>query len=60
MLTATPGVADAADGMRQRTPQRRLGQPSEIGDVVAWLGSDLSTYISGASTVVDGGLTAVL
>ncbi|MFI5426574.1 SDR family oxidoreductase [Aeromicrobium sp. UC242_57] len=46
--------------MRQRTPLRRLGQPSEIGDVIVWLGSDLSSYVTGASIVVDGGLTSVI
>jgi L-rhamnose 1-dehydrogenase len=60
LLRTTPGVAEAADGFRVRTPMRRLGQPSEIGDAVAWLGSDLSSYVSGIALPVDGGLTSVL
>lgn len=33
------------------------GQPSEIGGPAAFLASDLATYVSGASLVVDGGWT---
>lgn len=60
LLRNTPAVASAADGLRQRTPLRRLGQPSEIGDAVAWLGSDLSSFVTGIALLVDGGLTSVV
>jgi L-rhamnose 1-dehydrogenase len=60
LLRATPGVAEAAEGFRQRTPLRRFGQPSEIGDAIAWLGSDLSSYVTGISLIVDGGLLSVI
>ncbi|WP_405682360.1 SDR family NAD(P)-dependent oxidoreductase [Streptomyces sp. NBC_00057] len=60
LLRSTPDIAQAADGFRQRTPLRRLGQPSEIGDAVAYLGSDLSSYVTGTALVVDGGLTSVI
>jgi NAD(P)-dependent dehydrogenase (short-subunit alcohol dehydrogenase family) len=43
-----------------RTPLRRLGKPSEIGDVVAWLGSDLASFVTGANILVDGGLSSVV
>jgi NAD(P)-dependent dehydrogenase (short-subunit alcohol dehydrogenase family) len=60
LLRASPGVAEAAEGFRQRTPLRRFGRPSEIGDSVAWLGSDLSSYVTGISLIVDGGLLSVI
>jgi NAD(P)-dependent dehydrogenase (short-subunit alcohol dehydrogenase family) len=60
LLHTTPGVAEAAEGFRQRTPLRRLGKPSEVGDAVAWLGSDLSSYVTGISLIVDGGLISVI
>lgn len=47
LLRTSPGIAEASEGFRKRTPLRRLGQPSEIGDAVAFLGSDLSSYITG-------------
>jgi 3-oxoacyl-[acyl-carrier protein] reductase len=37
-------------------PLRRLGEPREIGEVVAFLSSDRASYISGVSLQVDGGL----
>lgn len=60
LLRTSPGIAEASEGFRQRTPLRRLGKPSEIGDAVAYLGSELSSYVSGHVLVVDGGLLAVI
>ena len=60
LLRTSPGIAEASEGFRKRTPLRRLGQPSEVGDAVAYLGSDLSSYVSGIALLVDGGLLAVI
>ncbi len=60
LLRTSPGIAEAAEGFRQRTPLRRLGRPEEIGDAVAWLGSDLSSYVTGIALLVDGGLLSVI
>ena len=38
-----------------RTPMKRLGEPSEIADTVAYLASDAASYITGEVVVVDGG-----
>jgi NAD(P)-dependent dehydrogenase (short-subunit alcohol dehydrogenase family) len=38
-----------------RTPMQRLGEPSEVADVVAWLASDAASYVTGEIVVVDGG-----
>ncbi|MBA4328117.1 MAG: dehydrogenase [Polaromonas sp.] len=38
-----------------RTPMKRLGEPSEIADVVAWLVSDAASYVTGEIVTVDGG-----
>lgn len=39
------------------TPLGRLGQPGEVADVVAFLASPASRYVTGASILVDGGQT---
>jgi NAD(P)-dependent dehydrogenase (short-subunit alcohol dehydrogenase family) len=51
---------DAAKAkIMSRTPMRRLGAPSEIADVVAWLASDAASYITGEIVTVDGGRMAL-
>ncbi len=37
-------------------PMRRLGEPEEIGPLVAYLSSDLSSFMTGSLVVIDGGL----
>jgi NAD(P)-dependent dehydrogenase (short-subunit alcohol dehydrogenase family) len=39
-------------------PIGRAGRPEEIGNAVAWLFSDASSFVTGAAIPVDGGLTA--
>jgi len=38
-----------------RTPMKRLGQPAEVADVVAYLASDAASYVTGEIVVADGG-----
>jgi NAD(P)-dependent dehydrogenase (short-subunit alcohol dehydrogenase family) len=37
-------------------PMRRLGEPDEIAPMVAFLCSDLASYMTGSVVVIDGGL----
>ena len=46
---------EAKARIMSRTPMRRLGEPSEIADTVAYLASDAASYITGEIVVVDGG-----
>ena len=46
---------DAKKRIMSRTPMKRLGEPGEIADTVAYLASDAASYITGEIVVVDGG-----
>ena len=43
--------------MGQFQPIKRSGQPADIAHAALWLSSDDSTFVTGHSLVVDGGLT---
>ena len=46
---------EAKARIMSRTPMKRLGEPGEIADVVAWLASDAASYVTGEIVTVDGG-----
>ncbi len=46
---------EAKARIMSRTPMKRLGEPHEIADTVAYLLSDAASYVTGEIVVVDGG-----
>jgi 3-oxoacyl-[acyl-carrier protein] reductase len=56
-LASNYGSMEAADAAAQRdVPVGRLGQPTEYGDLVAFLCSERAAYITGATIPIDGGM----
>jgi 2-hydroxycyclohexanecarboxyl-CoA dehydrogenase len=51
---AGPGLREA---LTRAIPFRRLGQPADVANVVAFLASDEAAYITGQTVSVSGGLT---
>lgn len=47
------------EGLKQKHPIGRLGEPEEVADLVLFLSSDQSSFITGAYFLIDGGYTAV-
>jgi 3-oxoacyl-[acyl-carrier protein] reductase len=44
------------EGWRQAIPLKRGGQPQDIANACVFLASDMSTYITGQTLSVDGGM----
>jgi NAD(P)-dependent dehydrogenase (short-subunit alcohol dehydrogenase family) len=49
-------AAAPLDQIMPLIPMRRLGQPREVADAVAFLASERASYITGQVIVVSGGL----
>lgn len=50
---------EASARIMSRTPMRRLGEPEEVAEAVAFLLSDAASYITGEIVVIDGGRMAL-
>jgi len=58
LLLDVLGSREALDDLGAAHPLRRIGTPEEVAETVVWLFSGSSSYVTGQSIVLDGGLTA--
>ncbi len=52
---AGKSAEEILEGFAAQTPQKRLGEAREIGDVIAFLCSERSSFVTGTAIAVDGG-----
>ena len=50
----------AGQRLRDRVPQRRLGNPEELDGAILLLASSASSYMTGSVITVDGGLSLAI
>jgi len=58
MLTRFYTTAEGKAAMAARVPLKRVGRPDEIAHAIVFLASDKSSFITGATLLSDGGITA--
>ena len=61
--TLTPMLQRDVKDLRalsQQIPLKRIASPSEIAEAIYWLASPASSFVTGTTLVVDGGVTAML
>jgi len=46
------------EGLLARVPLHRIGKPEEVSELVLFLASDSSSYMTGSTVVIDGGWLA--
>ncbi len=60
IFAGDPDPEKARQAVEQRQVLGRLGNPEEVGEAAAFLASQEASYITGASLMVDNGMTALL
>jgi NAD(P)-dependent dehydrogenase (short-subunit alcohol dehydrogenase family) len=48
-------VENFGDALAARMPTKRLGEPEDIAHLATFLASDLASWITGETYVIDGG-----
>jgi glucose 1-dehydrogenase len=55
--TSAWSTPEAYADLMRLVPYKRIGEPDDIAQAVAWLASDAADYVTGATLFVDGGMT---
>jgi NAD(P)-dependent dehydrogenase (short-subunit alcohol dehydrogenase family) len=60
MNNVLPGFIDSlpeSEARRERIPMRRYGRMDEVAELIAFLATDRSSYVTGQNIRIDGGIT---
>ncbi|HHX79891.1 MAG TPA: glucose 1-dehydrogenase [Acholeplasmataceae bacterium] len=55
-MAAAPEIKEAIEQIKKRIPMNRCGECEEVSNLVIFLASDKSSFITGAEFVIDGGM----
>jgi NAD(P)-dependent dehydrogenase (short-subunit alcohol dehydrogenase family) len=58
LMSALEKRPDIEERYARSEPMKRIGQPEEVGEAVAWLCSERASYVTGLPMPVDGGYMA--
>jgi 3-oxoacyl-[acyl-carrier protein] reductase len=60
LLSSQPDIDAAIAARGAQNPTGRVGDPAEVGDLVAFLASERAAFITGSSVMIDGGESRVV
>ena len=58
MILDSPDPEKARQTLVRQVPLRRIGKPDDVANMIVYLASDESTFVTGTEMVIDGGVIA--
>ena len=58
MIRDSPNPEKARQTLVRQVPLRRIGKPDDVANMIVYLASDESTFVTGSEMVIDGGVIA--
>ena len=58
MIRDSPDPEKARQTLVRQVPLRRIGKPDDVANMIVYLASDESTFVTGTEMVIDGGVLA--
>ena len=58
MILDSPDPEKALQTLVRQVPLRRIGKPDDVANIIVYLASDESTFVTGTEMVIDGGVIA--
>ena len=59
VINASPDPEKVTNALRRQVPLGRIGQADDVANMIVYLASDESSFVTGAEMIIDGGMTAM-